>query len=390
MELSTSLELVPVDQPEGAPAAHEAAQEAVQETAQDMAQETVVAIEIVALGASRIKPDATDPATKADRFLREATRQYQEGHLDQPLWDHAFTQANGDHDATVAIYLPARATALRLLDRERRLQATRATLAELDDAAIADTAAANKSQRTERRRSFAMYRYAVFVAAALVPLAVGGWLLSSNRSAGAPVTQSPVVRVQAVAAAPGNDGVSETETRSQAGASLEFKRKVQELSDSGNWHVLVLYAVEWTRKEPANAAAWNQLRAGYVELGQYDDALGAATKAVQLAPEDPRMWRSLGDVHAILDNPSAALRAYEEVAARDRRDVVSLRQIGSMNARLGRVQEAKVAFDHVLAISPNDATTLCLRSSVAQMPVASTDAYGTAKQAKSIDTKCRG
>ncbi len=234
-----------------------------------------------------------------------------------------------------------------------------------------------------------MYRYAVFVAAALVPLAVGGWLLSSNRSAGAPVTQSPVVRVQAVAAAPSDDGVSDT-TRSQAGASLEFKRKVQELSDAGNWHVLVLFAVEWTRKEPANPAAWNQLRAGYVELGQYDDALGAANKAVQLAPEDSRMWRSLGDVYSILDNPSAALRAYEEVAARDRRDVDSLRQIGSMNARLGRVQEAKVAFDHVLAISPNDATTLCLRSSVAQMPVGSKDAYGTAKQAKSIDTKCRG
>jgi tetratricopeptide (TPR) repeat protein len=154
--------------------------------------------------------------------------------------------------------------------------------------------------------------------------------------------------------------------------------------------VLVLFAVEWTRKEPENPVAWNQLRAGYVHLGQYEDALGAATKAVKLAPEDSRMWRSLGDVYSILDNPAAALRAYEEVAARDKRDLDNLRQIGSMNARMGRVQEAKVAFDNVLAISPNDATTLCLRSSVVQMPVGSKDAYGTAKQAKSIDMKCRG
>ena len=141
-----------------------------------------------------------------------------------------------------------------------------------------------------------------------------------SKLAGAPAAQSPPWSASpGGSAAPSDDAVSDT--RSQAGASLEFKRKVQELSDAGNWHVLVLYAVEWTRKEPANPAAWNQLRAGYVHLGQYDDALGAATKAVQLAPEDPRMWRSLGDVHSILDNPSAALRAYEEVAARDRRDV---------------------------------------------------------------------
>jgi tetratricopeptide (TPR) repeat protein len=124
-------------------------------------------------------------------------------------------------------------------------------------------------------------------------------------------------------------------------------------------------------------------------LRQYDDALGAATKAVQLAPEDPRMWRSLGDVNSSLDDPAAALRAYEEATARDRHDVDSLRQIGSLNARLGRIQEAKLAFDHVLTISPRDATTLCLRTSIAQMPVVR-DAYGMAKQAKSIESKCRG
>ena len=136
MELSTSLELCPRP-PEGVPAAHEAAQEAVQETAQDMAQETVVAIEIVAFG-RRQSQARRHGLRQTDRFLLEATRQYQEGHLDQPLWDRAIAQTNGDEEPAVEIYLRARATALRLLDRERRMEAaaTRATLAELDAPAI--------------------------------------------------------------------------------------------------------------------------------------------------------------------------------------------------------------------------------------------------------------
>ena len=57
-----------------------------------------------------------------DRFEREATRQYEEGHIDEPLWTRALAQANGDKEAAVAIYLRARATALRLLNRDLRTE----------------------------------------------------------------------------------------------------------------------------------------------------------------------------------------------------------------------------------------------------------------------------
>ena len=64
----------------------------------------------------------------------------------------------------------------------------------------------------------------------------------------------------------------------------DFSRKVSELKAAGNWNVLVLYAVEWARKAPANAEAWNELSLGYAKLRQFNDALeggdqGDATRA---------------------------------------------------------------------------------------------------------------
>ena len=83
----------------------------------------------------------------------------------------------------------------------------------------------------------------------------------------------------------------------------------------------MLYAVEWTRKEPNNPTAWDQLRMGYMYLRQYDDALSAATKAVTLAPDDARLWRNVGEINLDIDDPRRALQAFEQAATRNPHDV---------------------------------------------------------------------
>ena len=110
-------------------------------------------------------------------------------------------------------------------------------------------------------------------------------------------------------------------------------KKVQELRDAGNWNLVVLYAMEWTRKEPGNAMAWDQLRDGYRFLRQYEDARSAATKATQLAPDDARLWRKLGEANLDLDNPEGALAAFEQTVARNGQDVGSWQQIALIEAR---------------------------------------------------------
>jgi len=101
------------------------------------------------------------------------------------------------------------------------------------------------------------------------------------------------------------------------------------------------------------------------------------------------MWRGLGATEAALDDPAAALRAFEQAASRDPADAETQRQIGMLNAQLGHPQEAKAAFDRALVANPGDAVTQCLRAEVAQMPAVK-GAYALSQQVGAIDRKCRG
>jgi tetratricopeptide (TPR) repeat protein len=107
---------------------------------------------------------------------------------------------------------------------------------------------------------------------------------------------------------------------------------VRELKIAGNWNVLVLYANEWTRKEPNNPIAWRELSVGYANLQQFNDALDAATKAVELSPEDALAWRNLGQINLTVD----------------------------------RLHEASIAFGRALALNPDDADARCGAALVAQ------------------------
>ena len=371
-----TLELQPMDRPQ---------------TAAPTAANEIV---ITPLSTARAVPAASTDTT--DQFLKEATHQYAEGHIDQPLWDRAFAQAKGDKEAAVALYLQARATALRLLDRgrksERRAHAARAVRHELDETAELRPYDVEAALRFGHGRALAWRRYAAIAGAILVPLAIGGWLLNTYLNArhvdaarAVPVSGTPKAPVPAATATK-----APAAPRVQTGASPELLQKIQELRDAGNSNVLVFYLAEWTRKEPANPAAWDQLRAGYETLKQYDDALGAARKALELAPEDPRMWRNLGVAQVDVGDPVAALRAFDQAVARNGQDAESFRRIGILNAQLSQIQDAGRAFDRALAINPDDPVVLCMRSAVAALSAMPRDTYATAKQARAIDAKCRG
>ena len=131
---------------------------------------------------------------------------------------------------------------------------------------------------------------------------------------------------------------------------------MQQLKDAGNWNVLVLYASKWTREEPNNATAWNELSIGYANLRQFNDALGAAEKAAGLSPQDARLWRNLGH----------------------------------LNVALERLPEAGSAFDRALALSADDADALCGAAVVAQRLGRTKDADAIARRAKAVDGGCPG
>jgi tetratricopeptide (TPR) repeat protein len=321
----------------------------------------------------RVAPKLSDTQS-IDPYVAQALREYASEKVDNPTWERALAQVNGDPTAAETVYVRTRAAALRAFDRQRR-EARRAALAAHD----------NDPPYVEPAPAWQRYKAAIVAGVAVVAVAIaaGVYMTSGGSEPTAEAAPRPTV------AAPVAPAPARAVTARPTPASVAFDKKVQELRDAGNFNVMVLFATEWTRKEPDNAAAWDQLRAGYVHLRQYEDARSAAKKALQLAPDDARMWRNLGDVNMDLDDPAGALAAYEQATARNSVDLDSLHAMALLNTRLGKPQEAKGALDRAAEAHPGDPVTACLRTGIAQMPPAR-DAYTISRQVRAIDNRCHG
>jgi cytochrome c-type biogenesis protein CcmH/NrfG len=86
--------------------------------------------------------------------------------------------------------------------------------------------------------------------------------------------------------------------------------------------------------------------------------------------------------------PEAALQAFEQGLAQDGRDVASLVLVGRVNAELGRLPQAKSAFDRALAVSPDDTDALCGELRLAQKQGRGRDAEATLRELKRSAKEC--
>jgi Flp pilus assembly protein TadD len=337
-----------------------------------------------------------------DEFFAEAEREYVAGRVDKPLWARAVALSGGDEAAAMPAYLRARATAIRVAKRAKRREkslrrghaAHGATDASSVVSAHAETAPA---QTPSPRKGIAgLERKYLAWAAGVAGIGLVGALAFLQLGGDATQQQSaaiPVARANASstlsAGVPAGPQIADAQNRADV-PKEDFPRKVQVLKEAGNWNVLVLYAVEWTRKQPANSEAWRTLSQGYFKLHQLGEALDTATKAVELASGDFLNWQNLGQVNLALQRTAEAHAAFQQAATLNDRDVVSLVQAGLLDAQLGRVADARTAFDKALAVNPKDVDALCGATSVAQKEGRLKDAEAITLQLKSIDGQCRG
>jgi hypothetical protein len=340
-------------------------------------------------GSSGTGPMATSTISGSTRFLQEAMREYEAGRIDQPLWMRAAAQAGGDENVARENYLRARATALKLVRREQRGDAT--PRGQAIGAGTSANIGANLAGRAitgaDARPPAPARKYMAIAASVLVVAAAGAWWFGSGESSAPAANATAAARpVAAAVAAPKPAAPAQPTTEDHA---QYFGGKIQELKDAGNWNVLVLFASEWTRKQPANATAWKELALGYSNMRQMEDALQAATKAADLAPQDPAAWRMRAQVNAALDQPEAALQAFERAAVLDDGDLASWVQAGNLSTQLDRLTEARHAFDKVLAANPDHVGALCGKAELAQKAKQPREAEAIARQIKALDGQCR-
>jgi tetratricopeptide (TPR) repeat protein len=293
--------------------------------------------------------------TTSDEFLAAAAHEYEKGQVDPALWARSASQAGGDESLAIAAYLKARATALQLARREQRAEKPVDAAQETKPAETPRLAGVTKDASVRRKSPRAQLDprllYGASAAAVLI-VVFGAWLvLSSDRD------DTPAAAATSPAAGPAAAGAAPRAPAAPLAApdtGPSLAEKVAELQKAGNWNVLVLYAVEWTRKEPANATAWTALSVGYGNLRQYDEALDAANKAVKLVPNDP----------------------------------ASLRNLARLDLTLDRLPEAAAAFDRLLAVSGEDVEGLCGAAEVAQKQRRPTDADAFLRRVAAANARC--
>jgi hypothetical protein len=308
-----------------------------------------------------------------DPFIAEAAQEFERGHVEQPLWVRSLAQANGKVDEAKPAYLRARAVALRLERRNKPAEPSPQRSGSTDRRAKAPV-----------RRTFDGKRIGIGGLALGIAIVVF-FVVRPDSAPPAPGTAVP--KATPATAARADDA---KRPRANSGPPPEdFAARIQSFKDAGNWNVLVLYAVEWTRKEPANAQAWKELGGGYLRMKQYEDALDATRKAVQMAPDDAQLWQNLGQINVALWQPAAALSAFEKASALNEHDVASRAQAGALNLELGHLPEARAAFASALAINPLDVEALCGSATVARKEGRTKDVEAFARSLKSAGLECR-
>jgi len=314
--------------------------------------------------------------TNADMYLEAAAREYQSGNVDKALWARTQGIAGDDESIAIAAYLRARAQVLRqeqgngraakadgpasgaprsradgppTTSRSAQGPATATRGSKPEGAATRSGAPASRAAAQGRSSGPRLTRNVMYLgaaAAALSFVAVMLWVLAAPKSteqarqAVVAAVKRPDAGKPAAAAAPGAAAPAVAAAASGAAMGPSLAEKVQAMKDSRNWNVLVLYAAEWTRKEPSNAAAWRELSVGYANLKQLDDAFDAATRAVSLAPADGDAWRGLGRVNVALERWPDAGSAFEKALAVRADDQDALCGAVAVARREGRLKDA--------------------------------------------------
>jgi tetratricopeptide (TPR) repeat protein len=120
----------------------------------------------------------------------------------------------------------------------------------------------------------------------------------------------------------------------------------------GQYQQAIGYYREALRIKPDNVRAWNNLGVSYDNLGQYQQAIGCYQEALRINPDYAVAWYNLGIDYFKLGQYQQAIGCYQEALRIQPEYVGALFNLGLAYARLGQLREAIVSFQDALRIQP--------------------------------------
>jgi tetratricopeptide (TPR) repeat protein len=100
------------------------------------------------------------------------------------------------------------------------------------------------------------------------------------------------------------------------------------------------------------AVVYQKIGSIHAELVEFDKAIAAYKKALEITPDSAEAHLSLGDVYSRMGRPEDALTEYNLVVRSDPRNAAAYFRVADVNLRMGRFPEAAAAAERVLALDP--------------------------------------
>ena len=119
--------------------------------------------------------------------------------------------------------------------------------------------------------------------------------------------------------------------------------------------------------EPRNPDAWEQLASAYRAKEEYPQAIDAAERALELAPDDFSRVQVLVQLQLDTNNPDGAIDALQDYTARNPEDADAFLQLGQQAETAGREPLARLAYQAFLRIAPDDPNAEAVRERLQEL-----------------------
>jgi cytochrome c-type biogenesis protein CcmH/NrfG len=120
---------------------------------------------------------------------------------------------------------------------------------------------------------------------------------------------------------------------------------------------LVAEAQDAVDENPNDAEAWEDLAQAHSANGSPEEAIVAAEKAVELAPDELRRTQTLVALHISQNDQASAVDALTAFTKENPDNADGFLQLGTIAEQAGRTQLARISYQRYITLNPDDPTT---------------------------------
>lgn len=147
---------------------------------------------------------------------------------------------------------------------------------------------------------------------------------------------------------------SEEEEREKEGklTAWDYFQRGYAADEAKQWDAAIEAYTKAIELQPDYAAAYNNRGSAYDELGKYDEAIRDYDRAIELQPDDPMAYNNRGSAYGELGKYDEAIRDYDRAIELRPDDPKAYNNRGLTYAEMGEYEKALADLQHALELAP--------------------------------------